>query len=228
MTQRPLFKLSPRLMKCAQSVRLGKKIADVGTDHAYLPIWLAKKNLITAAIAADINEGPLILANKNIIKYHVEDIVRTVQSDGLQNINSEDADDIIIAGMGGDIIVKILENVDWIRNNNKRLILQPMSGDEKLRFFLFENKFKIVKEETVISQGRVYTVMSCEWTGEEFLYDPSLLYLGKILETSCEANKIYLEKVIRHLKNKSHSEVHKQNSLEIISKLKEALKNDNR
>lgn len=219
MNQRPIFKLSPRLMKCASNVRNGARLVDVGTDHAYLPIWLAKKRVIKSAIAADIKKGPLMAAEKNIVKYHVDEVVKTILSDGLSKISADKVDDVVIAGMGGDIITQILCRTPWIKNPDKLFILQPMTCEEKVRLFLYENGFEVVCEETVKSEGRVYLVIVCRWTGTKRDYNETSLYVGELLKNLSPTNKEYLKKVVRHLKNKSCSEANKQQILDIISEI---------
>ena len=98
----PLFRLGNRLALCASMVREGTKLADIGTDHAYLPIWLARKGRISSAIAADVKPLPLRSAEQNIRRYHVEEQITTRLSDGLRALSPDEAGDIVLAGMGGE------------------------------------------------------------------------------------------------------------------------------
>lgn len=196
MPNRPVFKLDSRLMLCAESVRQGAKIADIGTDHAYLPIWLARQGKISHAIAADLRTEPLKSGDINIKKYHAEDIVETRLSDGLKMIRPEEADDVIIAGMGGELIADIINDAQWLKNPEKRLILQPMTKSERLRKYLCDNGFEIVTENAVISDKKVYSVMVCLYCGKKLLYDDLYLYLGKVAnDPSKEADEYISGKI---------------------------------
>ena len=198
-----LFKLDERLMSCAEFVRENSKIADVGTDHAYLPIYLIKTGKIQHAIASDIRKGPLLNAEKNLDKYHLLDKVDLRLSDGLEKIKKEEVDDIIIAGMGGEIIVNILSKVDWIKDINKRLILQPMSMEEKVRKFLYKEKFKIIGEKITISENKIYNVMCAEFCGKDYEITELYPYIGFLENNLTEETKIYINKKINSLKNQS-------------------------
>lgn len=199
---RPIFTLAPRLMCCADMVRKGAKVVDIGTDHAYLPIWLAKQNIIEHAIAADLRQGPLDNADTNIRKYRVEGIIETRLSNGLDKINENEADDIIIAGMGGELISNIILGADWLKNPDKRIILQPMTSVKELRVFLDEQGFSILREVAVFSEGKVYTVMYCWYTGEAYERDELYPYIGMMMNEPNEAAYIYVQREIYHIKNK--------------------------
>lgn len=198
-----LFKLDKRLMSCAEYVRENSKVADVGTDHAYLPIYLIKTGKIQYAIASDIRKGPLLNAEKNLKKYHLLDKVELRLSDGLEKIEKEEVDDIIIAGMGGEVIVDILSKADWIKDKNKRLILQPMSMEEKVRKFLYMEKFKIIKEKVVVSENKIYNIMCAEFFGKEYKISGLYPYIGTLENNLSEETKIYINKKINSLKNQS-------------------------
>ena len=127
------IKINDRLLTAIPFVRQGKRFADIGTDHAYLPIYLMDKGIIASAVAADINQGPLDKAQENILKYGFNDSISTVLCDGLTKIKPDSVDDIAIFGMGGELIVKIIDEASWVKDSDKRLILQPMTHPEKLR-----------------------------------------------------------------------------------------------
>ena len=124
------IKLNERLMTAVQFVREGSRLADVGTDHGYLPIFLILEGRIPFAIAADINRGPLDKADENIHKYALDGKIKTVLCDGLRSIDKDEVDDVAIFGMGGELIVKILDEAPWLKDAAKRLILQPMTHPE--------------------------------------------------------------------------------------------------
>ena len=153
--------LDNRLKTCADFVT-GKGIAvDVGTDHAYLAAELVVTGKCSRVIASDINSGPLESARRTVEKYGIADSVELVLSDGLQNVNMEGVSDIVIAGMGGETIVHILQN-GAIFGENIRLILQPMSKPELLRKWLYDYTFEITAEKAVEADGKLYTVICAE------------------------------------------------------------------
>ena len=190
-----MFSLDERLSLCASFVRHGSKLADIGTDHAYLPIWLIENNLIESAVAADVRTGPLENARNNIIRYGAADKIKTVLSDGFKNIRSTDAEDIVMAGMGGELIVKLIDCTPWIFDKHKRLILQPMTRSNTLRRYLFEKGFDIIDEKACISLGKAYSVMCCEYDG--IIREPSLEaeYIGCLGGNTDNVSKRYISNV---------------------------------
>lgn len=194
--------LDNRLMACAELVRKGAKVVDIGTDHAYLPIWLIQNSVSDNIIAADIVQGPLSSAQKNIISYHVDGYIKTKLSDGLQEISSDEADDIIIAGMGGEMIAKIIDNSLWVKNSEKNLILQPMSSSEDLRAYLYKNGFEISLENAVFVGRRVYTVILAKYTSKILDSSLELEYIGKLDARKSIANREYILSQLKRLHNK--------------------------
>lgn len=154
---RPLFQLGPRLALCASLVRGGRPLCDVGTDHAYLPIWLLKQGKVPRALAVDAAPGPLRTAAGNAKRYGVEDRLVLRLSDGLRQVAPEEAEDIVIAGMGGELILRFLEETSWLQNPAVRLVLQPMSSLRDLRLGLARLGFSVIDERVVEENGRVYT-----------------------------------------------------------------------
>jgi tRNA (adenine22-N1)-methyltransferase len=212
----PLFTLGPRLQLCASMVRKNVKLADVGTDHAYLPIWLAKKAIISNAVAADIRQGPLEKAKDNIQRYHVQDTVTARLSDGLNKISPNEADDIVIAGMGGEMINKIIENAKWLKDSNKRLILQPMTSVPELRKYLAENGFALLKEQAVIDENHAYTVILSYYNPKLIKTDELYEYIG-MLNPKKQADREYVSRVLVSLSKKARG-------MEISGKNREAQK----
>ena len=137
-----MIKLSKRLSTVASFVRNGVIVADVGTDHAYLPIYLVQSKKAKKAIATDINEGPLSRARENILQNGLENEILTYISNGLNGIESNFPDDIMICGMGGELIAEILDKSNYVKNSNVNLILQPMTSVKELREYL-QNGFFI-------------------------------------------------------------------------------------
>ena len=201
------IKLNERLMTAVQFVREGSRLADVGTDHGYLPIFLILEGRISFAIAADINRGPLDKADENIHKYALDGKIKTVLCDGLTRIDTREVDDIAIFGMGGELIVKILDEVPWLKDTSKRLILQPMTHPEKMRKYLADNGYLIIGEAISFDRGKIYQTICAEYDGiiREF-DDITLLYGEYILknggELLSEQMEIDTKKLLRKIEGK--------------------------
>ena len=140
--------LSPRLRMIADLVPKCFCVCDIGTDHAYVPIYLAQKGTIQKAIAADIKKGPLVQAEKNITLYGMNDKIQTRLSDGFCNILENEADCAIIAGMGGETIASILQN----DKGAHFYVLQMQTGHKHLRTYLSENGY-VIKKEVLCREG---------------------------------------------------------------------------
>lgn len=203
------FKISNRLKKCADMVSGNSKIADIGTDHAYIPIYLLLQKKISHAIACDIREGPLKNAEKNIKNYGFENYIETRLSDGFLNIKENEADEIVISGMGGNMISNILNNCPWKNKYEKRFILNPMKYEEKLHEFLFSNGYKIQNEIAVKCSGKSYLIIDALFTGKNYNPLKHELYIGK-LEKNLDENAFKLiRKQIKNIENHilgAHSE----------------------
>ncbi len=198
----PLFSLGGRLQLCASMVRPGTALADIGTDHAYLPIWLAKQGKVARAIAADIKLGPLMKAEANIKRYRVKDIVSARLSNGLDAVFSTEADDIVIAGMGGEMIIQIISAAPWLKNEQKHLILQPMTSAEPLRVFLAEQNFAVLQEQAVVEDDRAYSVLLVRYSPEKVTVDELYPHIGK-LTANTEDNRAYIRRRITNLEKKA-------------------------
>lgn len=196
------LKISSRLFQCANMVSQGAAIADIGTDHAYIPIWLAQNNRISSALACDIRTGPLEIAKKNIEKYGLLSTVETRLSDGLKSVSENEATEIIIAGMGGNIISKILSECIWENKSQKIFILQPMKYEERLREYLVENGYNILHESAVICCKKVYTTMKVIFSGKKQKIKAYQKYIGR-LESNHDSNaaQAYIRKQIKNLTN---------------------------
>ncbi len=178
MTNTPI--LSPRLRAAASLVRQGSFAADVGTDHAYLPIALCLEGKIRGGVASDINAGPVERGKQNIEKYGLTERLTALRADGLEGIERFSPEDILILGMGGELIVKILSAAPWTKNPRIRLCLQPMTHAELLRKFLADEGYELVDELVVCEGGRIYQLLSAEYTGRTSEYTDAELLLGKI------------------------------------------------
>jgi len=207
-----LIKLDTRLKMAAEEVRQGKKVADIGTDHAYLPAYLIENNICPSAIAADIGKGPLENAKKVVSTSPLlSEKIQLRLSNGLEKISPDEADDIVIAGMGGILISEILTKAPWVKNENKRLILQPMSHAEDVRKYLCENGFEIIKEKASTDGKHNYIIIVAEFRNKENDKDEAFYYKGLIqYDTSEVAQKYHngrMKSLIRKrdaLKNAGH------------------------
>lgn len=157
--------LTPRLRAAAELVAPGARIADIGCDHAYLPIALTECGQIRSAIAADLRRGPLERAARNIRAHGLEESIRTVQSDGLEALSPGDFDTLVIAGMGGENILHIIERAPYLRNAAYHLILQPQSNADKLRAYLGREGFDILAERFACEEEKVYCILSVRFDG---------------------------------------------------------------
>lgn len=171
--------LSNRLMSAVPYVREGAFVADIGTDHAYLPIYLCLRGQIRGAVAADIGKGPLAIAAANIRENGLSDRIPTCLSDGLEHILPYAPTDIIVFGMGGELIVSILHATPWVKDASIRLILQPMTKSEILRAYLLENGFNIIGESLTEDQGRIYQTLCAEYDGKARTDTPLALFAGR-------------------------------------------------
>ncbi len=190
------LKLSKRLLCAASFVRKGDFVADVGTDHAYLPIYLYTSGIVKGAVVSDINQGPIDRAKNNIRDYSCESAIIPILSDGLCKIDEFSPDTVFILGMGGELIVNIISKAEWLKNRKTRLVLQPMTHAEILRAYLFDNGFEIV-EETLVDDGKIYQITAAEYTGNKIHATPLELLFGKI--NLVRADKLLLDALNKEL-----------------------------
>ncbi len=203
MSLHPLFTLGERLRLCASMVRPGCMLADIGTDHAYLPIWLARQGLIARAVAADVKEGPLQKAQFHIERYDVRDMVSARLSNGLDSISPLEADDIVIAGMGGETMIQIISKATWLKDQNKHLILQPMTTVPPLRVFLAEQGFAALREQAVRQDGHVYSAFLAVYEPDKVDTGTLYPYIGK-LDAATEDNRLYIRHCAETLGKKAN------------------------
>ena len=188
--------LDGRLNSVGKFVRQGAEFADIGTDHAYLPIYLLKTGRISSAVASDINEGPLCSARENAKEMGLFDKIRFILTDGARGLEKFGLTDIAIAGMGGELITDIIEGSPFLRDEKIRLILQPMSKQAHLRRYLAERGFEIIIEDYSSSASKFYVTMCVEYIGTPREIDEYEAEFGKrefLSEPSREARG-YLEK----------------------------------
>lgn len=191
--------ISERLRAIADLVREGSVLADVGTDHAFLPIFLLQNDKISSAVAVDINEKPLKIAKEHIEEHGLADRIETFISNGLENVTPKSVDDIVIAGMGGEIIAEILGNCSWIKDHHYHLILQPMTRPEALRKFLYENGFEIKCEKALCEGNKLYIIILAVFSGENANFSDSDTYIGKLSENNDKDTILFLKKTLKSL-----------------------------
>lgn len=153
------MELSKRLKTVADAVTPGKRVADIGTDHGFVPIFLVKNNICPEAVAMDINKGPLERAKEHIEEENLSDKIITRLSDGLCQLLPEETDCIIMAGMGGELICRILKKCPVFTKEGKELILQPQSEWNKVRRYLDEISYRIEKEWFLEEDGKYYVII---------------------------------------------------------------------
>jgi len=153
-----LIKLSNRLETLKNLIDYGASIADIGSDHGCLPVYLAQNGYAKKIIASDISAASLKTAQQNAEKYNVADIINFIVAPGLTGIKKNDVDTIVIAGLGGETIIDILKDSPWTKNNLK-LILQPQTKINLLCRFLYDNEYKIEKTFFTYDRGKRYTVI---------------------------------------------------------------------
>lgn len=208
------MQLSKRLQTIADLVPEGMRVADIGTDHGYIPIHLIQNDKATYCIASDINKGPLESAKRNMAKYNISHI-ETRQGSGLQTIRKEDnLDVIIIAGMGGYLIHDILENDLEIVKGMKKIILQPQNNIPELRKYLHQIGFKIEQEVFLEEDGKYYTIIVAILGQEKYKKEYEYVYGKYLLEHMTPTYKEWLiykgegyKKIIDKLKGSNTEQI---------------------
>lgn len=154
--------LTKRLQLIYDIIPKCNTVADIGTDHGYIPISLVTDGICKKALAMDVNKGPLDAAHKNTVKYGVADKIETRLSNGLENLNKGEADVIVIAGMGGPLIGSIIENGTDAITDDTVLILQPMIAQRELREYLYQNGFEITDEYVCREENKFYNIFKAK------------------------------------------------------------------
>ena len=196
-----MVKISNRLTTAAALVTQGYTLADVGTDHGYIPIYLLQQKKIPSAIAMDINEGPLERAKEHIALYGLQAYIQTRLSDGVAALKPGEVEAVLIAGMGGGLVMHILKDGEKVCQSAKELILQPQSEIEHVREFLREEGYTILAEDMVYEDGKFYPMMKVQYQGENEnaqkaseVLKLSDLYGGLLLQNRHPVLKTFLEK----------------------------------
>ena len=209
------MKLTDRLLKIASLVDNGKRIADIGTDHGYIPVYLLNQNKIQYAILGDVNKGPLENARKEVTRNKLQDKVDLRLGSGIEVLKENEVDEIIIAGfskrdntpeatlsiagMGGMLINSLLKANEKVAHTTEKLILQPMQAPEELRMFLYQNGYKILDEHLVREEHRLYEIIVCKYEGlEPQEIDPIYYEIGlKLIQNNDPLLNDFIENKIR-------------------------------
>ena len=218
-----MITLDSRLSLCASFVRQDSKLADIGTDHAYLPVWLCQNGVCKSAVAADINPEPLSRGQLTTRQAGLEDKVKTRLSDGLKSISADEADDIVIAGMGGELIAKIILDCEYSRDKDKRFILQPMTKSELLIERLCQNGFEILSQDCCVASNKCYTVLLVQYSGEKRAYSEVYPYICELKPKENETHLRFIKAHIERLLKKANGDA----SFAVLAeKLKESIYGD--
>lgn len=232
-------KLSNRLESVAKYIPSGARLADIGSDHAYLPCYVVQKGVIPFAIAGEVVEGPYLSAKNQVETLHLTNKISVRKGNGLEVIQPKEVDCITIAGMGGALISSILEQGKSKLGSVKRLILQPNISAISIREWLLQNGWGLVAEEILEEDGKIYEILVAEQGNEEELYqrdkEKGLLFGPILLQ---EKNSIFQKKwleekrnwsnILTNLQNASDTEenrVKKQELRNKITLLEEVLEN---
>ncbi len=192
--------LSERMLRTAGFVSRGNRTADVGCDHAYTSIYLVEQGIAPQVIAMDVNAGPLSRAKENVGKFGMEEKIELRLSDGLAKLLPGETDTVLIAGMGGPLMERILSAYPETVATVKELVLQPQSELGAFRRFVQSIGFRITEEDMLFEEGKYYTIIRAEhgeddvWTEEEYLYgkrlrETAMPVLAMFLEE--ERRKVY-------------------------------------
>lgn len=225
------MKLTNRLFKIASLVSEKKRLADIGTDHGYIPVYLLNEGKIDFAILADINKGPLENARSEVRRNKLEDKVDLRLGSGIEVLKKGEVDEVIIAGMGGILIGELLEANKEVAHSVDKLILQPMQAQEELRQYLLNNGYEILDECLEKEDFRLYEIIVAKYTGKNTKLEDDIYYeVGKkLIENKDElleefiANKIKkYNNIIEKLGDKDSEAIKSKRNLanERIEKLK--------
>ena len=200
-----MITLDKRLSAVAALVRQGSRLADIGTDHAYLPVHLVQAGVCPSAIASDIGAGPLDAARRTVTENGLTSEIALRLGNGLATVSAGEVEDVAIAGMGGETIVMILEAAPWVQDDGIRLILQPMTRAEDLRRWLLTHGFTILEEHLIIDGRHLYPVMAAEYTAAPVCEDEVAIYGGFF---DAEEGRPYRHMMAEHLLRRARGYYH--------------------
>lgn len=172
------MELSKRLKRIAEHVDKCESVADIGTDHGYIPIYLVKEGICKKAIASDINKGPIEKAKVNVAFEGVSNKVKCLLGSGLNPLKVGEVNGVILAGMGGNLTRDILlADMDKVKKYDF-IILQPAQNPEVLREFLYKNDYEIIDEDLIKDEGRFYELFKVKYNenSEKLVFEDELYY----------------------------------------------------
>ena len=190
------IELSKRLQAVADMVTSGVRLADIGTDHGYIPIYLVSNNIVPSALAMDVNKGPLERAQEHIQEYELDSKIQTRLSDGLKKLEPGEVDSIITAGMGGALVIKILSDKPEVTESLKELVLQPQSEISKVREWLCQKGYRIIEEKMILEDEKYYPMMKAVKGDVENYSEIELEFGKRLLEEGNPVLKQFLEREI--------------------------------
>lgn len=176
-----MLKISDRLAQVASLIPMDANLVDIGTDHGYVPIWLLQNKRIRSAIAMDVNKGPLARAKENRDKYGFTNVMDLRLSNGLEKLNSGEGDCVLMAGMGGPLMIRIIDEGRKNASSIQTWVLQPQSEIPSVRRYLHDHHFKIIDEIILKDEGKYYMAMKAipgtdtPWKDIEYLFGKFLL-----------------------------------------------------
>jgi tRNA (adenine22-N1)-methyltransferase len=229
------MELKGRLKLIAGKVQVCGTLCDIGTDHAYIPIYLVLNNKCKRAVATDLRKGPLMIAKENIKAFGLENFIETRLGYGLETIMDIDPDTIIIAGMGGTLICEILTKGIVTARNASRLVLQPMNAIEAVRKWLYYNGFEVIDEELANEGEKIYNVIVAKWNGRKREVKDIYYHIGEkliekqdpLLVNLVNKRVMQLEKIIQDLNMSGKKGPVHDKYLHLRDKLKGILNNIN-
>ena len=193
--------MNNRLKAILSMVEDGVGVIDVGTDHGFIPIALTENNYKGNIYASDINREPLQTAINNAKEAGIADRINFFLCDGLEKCPPEKVDTIVIAGMGGDMICRILDYAEWTMDQRYKLILQPMTKQEVVRYWLSNNGFITESEELAVEGDTIYQIIAARFDGFT-KYNDAELFAGKYSLTKSKETYVYqLNKLIDRFNN---------------------------
>ncbi len=210
------MKLKPRILAVAEMVPPGSVVADIGTDHAYLPVFLVLEQGCPRVVAVEKSQQNAAIARETVARFQLEDRVQVRLGDGLQALRESDGiETVVLAGLGGKTICQLLGAVDpdYLRQGPRRLVLQPMGESAMLRRWLVAHGFRLVKERLARERKRYYEIMAAE-PGRQKVDDPFMLELGPVLVQEedpllvpwLEKKLAHYEQIIQGLKRSGHGD----------------------
>lgn len=225
------MQLSKRLQAVADMVGEADCLADVGTDHGYVPIYLAEKGKIQRAIAMDINPGPLMRAQEHIRAHALTERIETRLSDGVKELIKGEADAVVVAGMGGALTIRILTEGRQVLEGVNTIVLQPQSEIASVRKYLYENGYFIESENMVLDEGKYYPMMRARrgwkqgWEKTEYAYGKYLIEnRSPVLASFLDKEETACQQVLEALNGREGDRIDKRRRevLEQCERIREA------